>query len=63
MTKQTSVDAIYDKLNDLRFDATDKLDDLINVKWDSPSLKKEIEELMDKGFKLHEEREKLEKKI
>lgn len=62
MKKQTRVDKIYEELNDLRFDVTDRLDDLINVKWDSPTLQKEIEVMMDKTYKLHEEREKLEKK-
>ncbi len=62
MTKQHRIDIIYEKLNDIRFDVTEKINDLINVKWDSPTLKKEIEALTSKGFKLFAELEKLEKK-
>ncbi len=62
MKRQTREDKIYEELHDIKFDINDKVDDLINVKWDSPTLKKEIANLLDKGFKLHDELEKLEKK-
>ena len=62
MNDEIRVDKIYDLLHDIRFQVTEKIDNLINVKWDSPTLKKEIEELTQNGYKLFNELEALEKK-
>jgi len=48
-------DAIYDELFDMQIDMFWKISDLRNAKWDSPTLKQEIEVMIDHGHKLHEE--------
>ena len=40
------IDALNDKRYDLQFEIVDKVVDLIGVKWDAPTLQKEIESLV-----------------
>ena len=40
------IDALNDKRYDLQFDIVDKVSALVDVKWDAPTLQKEIQSLV-----------------
>lgn len=60
MSKQE--DNLYSELMDIQIDVFWKVTDLINAKWDSPTLKLEMEELKKQGLKILDEIDVLEKK-
>lgn len=53
---------LYDELFDNQRELTNALDALISAKWDSPTLKKDIVEYMDKHWKINHELRVLEEK-
>ena len=55
-------DSLYGEVTDLHYDLFYKVNNLMGAKWDSPTLKKEIGELIHQGFKLMDEIDLMEKK-
>jgi len=60
--KNKQEEQLYDELTDNQWELFNAVDSLINAKWDSPTLKKEIKEYMDKHWKIYDELDILEKK-
>lgn len=60
MSKQE--DNLYGELQDIQIDVFWKVQTLIDAKWDAPTLKTEIEQIVKHGHKILEEIDVLEKK-
>ncbi len=58
MTEKQS-DQLWEEFSDVQMEVYWKTIDLKNAKWDSPTLKSELTELVEHGFKLTNELEKI----
>ena len=53
MTKLEQEDKLYDELQDIRFDMMEDVNNLINAKWDSPTLKENIKNYLVNTWRVH----------